>query len=257
MSVFRRESAPEEAWGTGYLHSVNDGPLAPAQASPEHIPPRRLELPLAGSPQRMFENPLWEDVEGRGVCPRGGRIELGFAGAVPPHSAGSERPVWRSTSSRSRTSRSTRTARRARRRGSRARGSGTRPGALELHPWGAARMERPVLPVGVLQSGTAEPASLGCRAGVRRAGSMERPPRNEPPGSGRSVVNSRSAASVDPDNVRTDARWPGRARCAGPEPSAGGPMTVRVCAWVDGLPPRPPDGALARAAARGRRVSPS
>ncbi len=63
MSVFRRESAPEEAWGTGYLHSVNDGPLAPAQASPEHILRADSNYLSQGSPQRMFENPLWEDVE--------------------------------------------------------------------------------------------------------------------------------------------------------------------------------------------------
>ncbi len=63
MSVFRRESAPEEAWGTGYLHSVNDGPLAPAQASLEHILRADSNYLSQGSPQRMFENPLWEDVE--------------------------------------------------------------------------------------------------------------------------------------------------------------------------------------------------
>ncbi len=63
MSVFRRESAPEEAWGTGYLHSVNDGPLAPAEASPEHILRADSNYLSQGSPQRMFENPLWEDVE--------------------------------------------------------------------------------------------------------------------------------------------------------------------------------------------------
>ena len=63
MSVFRRESAPEEAWGTGYLHSVNEGPLAPAQASPEHILRADSNYLSQGSPERMFENPLWEDVE--------------------------------------------------------------------------------------------------------------------------------------------------------------------------------------------------
>lgn len=63
MSVFRRESAPEEAWGTGYLHSVHEEPLAPEAESPEHTLRADSNYLSQGAPDRMFENPLWEDVE--------------------------------------------------------------------------------------------------------------------------------------------------------------------------------------------------
>jgi hypothetical protein len=63
MSVFRRESAPEEAWGTGYLHSVSEGPLAPGEATGEHTLRADSNYLSQGSPERMFENELWEDVE--------------------------------------------------------------------------------------------------------------------------------------------------------------------------------------------------
>ncbi len=63
MSVFRRESAPEEAWGTGYLHSVSEGPLGPGEATDEHTLRADSNYLSQGSPDRMFENELWEDVE--------------------------------------------------------------------------------------------------------------------------------------------------------------------------------------------------
>ena len=63
MSVFRRESAPEEAWGTGYLHSVAEDPLAPGEASGEHTLRADSNYLSQGAPERMFENELWEDVE--------------------------------------------------------------------------------------------------------------------------------------------------------------------------------------------------
>lgn len=63
MSVFRRESAPEEAWGTGYLHSVSETALAPGEATAEHTLRADSNYLSKGSPQRMFDNALWEDVE--------------------------------------------------------------------------------------------------------------------------------------------------------------------------------------------------
>lgn len=63
MSVFRRESAPEEAWGTGYLHSVAEGPLSPGEATGEHTLRADSNYLSQGAPDRMFENELWEDVE--------------------------------------------------------------------------------------------------------------------------------------------------------------------------------------------------
>lgn len=63
MSVFRRESAPDEAWGTGYLHSAHEAPLAPAEESQEHILRADSNYLSQGTPERMFQNPLWEDVE--------------------------------------------------------------------------------------------------------------------------------------------------------------------------------------------------
>ena len=63
MSVFRRESSPEEAWGTGYLHTVSEGPLAPGEATVEHTLRADSNYLSQGAPERMFENELWEDVE--------------------------------------------------------------------------------------------------------------------------------------------------------------------------------------------------
>ena len=63
MSVFRRESAPEEAWGTGYVHSVSEEALAPGEASGEHTLRADSNYLSQGTPESMFENELWEDVE--------------------------------------------------------------------------------------------------------------------------------------------------------------------------------------------------
>lgn len=63
MSVFRRESAPEEAWGTGYLHSVSEEALAPGEATPEHTLRSDSNYLSKDSPARMFASDLWEDVE--------------------------------------------------------------------------------------------------------------------------------------------------------------------------------------------------
>lgn len=63
MSVFRRESAPEEAWGTGYIHSVAEEALAPGEATGEHTLRADSNYLSQGSPESMFENELWEDVE--------------------------------------------------------------------------------------------------------------------------------------------------------------------------------------------------
>lgn len=63
MSVFRRESAPDEAWGTGYIHSVSEAALAPGEASEEYTLRADSNYLSPGSPESMFENELWEDVE--------------------------------------------------------------------------------------------------------------------------------------------------------------------------------------------------
>ncbi|MCY4628405.1 MAG: hypothetical protein OXE58_12675 [Acidobacteria bacterium] len=63
MSVFRRESSPEEAWGTGYVHSVAEEVLAPGEVSEEHTLRADSNYISQGSPESMFENELWEDVE--------------------------------------------------------------------------------------------------------------------------------------------------------------------------------------------------
>jgi len=56
MSVFRRTSAPEEAWGTGYLHSVAEDPIGPGAASAEHILRSDSNYLSQAPPERMFEN---------------------------------------------------------------------------------------------------------------------------------------------------------------------------------------------------------
>lgn len=63
MSVFRRESAPEEAWGTGYLHSISEEALAPGGETGEQTLRADSNYLSQGAPARMFENELWEDVE--------------------------------------------------------------------------------------------------------------------------------------------------------------------------------------------------
>lgn len=63
MSVFRRESAPEEAWGTGYLHSVSEEALRPGEASLEHTLRADSNYLSKDPPARMFSSELWEDVE--------------------------------------------------------------------------------------------------------------------------------------------------------------------------------------------------
>lgn len=63
MAVFRRESAPEEAWGTGYLHSVSEEPLAPGETTGEQTLRSDSNYLSNGAPERMFDNELWEDVE--------------------------------------------------------------------------------------------------------------------------------------------------------------------------------------------------
>ena len=63
MSVFRRESSPDEDWGNGYIHSVAEEALAPGEASGEHTMRADSNYLSQGSPESMFENELWEDVE--------------------------------------------------------------------------------------------------------------------------------------------------------------------------------------------------
>jgi len=61
--TFRRTSAPEEAWGTGYLHSVSEEELLPGEATEEVTIYSDSNYLSKATPERMFDNPLWEDVE--------------------------------------------------------------------------------------------------------------------------------------------------------------------------------------------------
>ena len=63
MSVFRRESAPEESWGTAYLHSATEEPLLPGGETGEHTLRSDSNYLSQAQPARMFEHELWEDVE--------------------------------------------------------------------------------------------------------------------------------------------------------------------------------------------------
>ena len=63
MSVFRRESAPDDAWGTGYVHSVAETALGPGEVSEEHTLRADSNYISQGPPETMFDNELWEDVE--------------------------------------------------------------------------------------------------------------------------------------------------------------------------------------------------
>ncbi len=61
--TFRRQSAPDEAWGTGYLHSVSGSPLLPGETTEEVTLYSDSNYLSKSDPERMFDNPLWEDVE--------------------------------------------------------------------------------------------------------------------------------------------------------------------------------------------------
>ncbi len=63
MSVFRRESAPEESWGTAYLHSATEEPLLPGGETAEHTLRSDSNYLSQARPRQMFEHELWEDVE--------------------------------------------------------------------------------------------------------------------------------------------------------------------------------------------------
>ncbi len=61
--TFRRLSAPDEAWGTGYLHSVSEAPLDPGASTADVTLYSDSNYLSKDAPERMFDNPLWEDVE--------------------------------------------------------------------------------------------------------------------------------------------------------------------------------------------------
>ncbi len=61
--TFRRMSAPDEAWGSGYVHSVSEADLLPGEATAEVTLYSDSNYLSKARPERMFDNPLWEDVE--------------------------------------------------------------------------------------------------------------------------------------------------------------------------------------------------
>ncbi|MFQ5790729.1 MAG: hypothetical protein ACE5JI_09665 [Acidobacteriota bacterium] len=62
MAVFRRPSAPEESWGSAYLYSITEGPLAPGELSPVLTLRCDSNYISKDPPQKMLENPEWEHV---------------------------------------------------------------------------------------------------------------------------------------------------------------------------------------------------
>ena len=62
MAVFRRQSAPEESWGSAFEYSLSGDPVAPGETS-RLISLRSDSYYFSGEePEQMFENEKWEQV---------------------------------------------------------------------------------------------------------------------------------------------------------------------------------------------------
>lgn len=62
MAVFRRESAMDESWGSGYEYSVSSEPLQPGEASDLITLRGDANYVSKSEPEAMFENEEWEQV---------------------------------------------------------------------------------------------------------------------------------------------------------------------------------------------------
>ena len=62
MAVFRRQSAPEESWGSAFEYSLSGDPIAPGETS--RLITLRSDSYYFSSqqPEQMFENEKWEQV---------------------------------------------------------------------------------------------------------------------------------------------------------------------------------------------------
>lgn len=63
MAVFRRESFPDEPWGSDFLYSIAEEPIPPGESS--EIVTLRSDASFISkdAPEQMFDNPKWEEVE--------------------------------------------------------------------------------------------------------------------------------------------------------------------------------------------------
>lgn len=62
MAVFRRESFPDEYWGSDYLYEISEEPLGPGEQT--DVVTLRCDANFVSKdpPERMFENEKWEQV---------------------------------------------------------------------------------------------------------------------------------------------------------------------------------------------------
>jgi len=62
MAVFRRQSAPEESWGSAFEYSLSGDPVAPGERSRLIMLRSDSYYYSSQDPQQMFENEKWEQV---------------------------------------------------------------------------------------------------------------------------------------------------------------------------------------------------
>ena len=62
MAVFKRESFPDEPWGTAFLYSISDEPISPGEESGLLTFRSDTYFISQDTPEQMFHNEQWERV---------------------------------------------------------------------------------------------------------------------------------------------------------------------------------------------------
>lgn len=63
MAVFTRENFPGEPWGNAFTYSISEEPIPPGESSDIIVMRSDTSFISKDSPEQMFRNEKWEDVE--------------------------------------------------------------------------------------------------------------------------------------------------------------------------------------------------
>jgi hypothetical protein len=63
MAVFTRENFPDEPWGNAFSYSISEEPIPPGESSELIVMRSDTSFISKDSPERMFHNEKWEEVE--------------------------------------------------------------------------------------------------------------------------------------------------------------------------------------------------
>ena len=63
MAVFKRENLPDEPWGNAFTYSISEEPIPPGDSSEPITLRSDTSFISKDSPQQMFLNEKWEEVE--------------------------------------------------------------------------------------------------------------------------------------------------------------------------------------------------